>query len=66
LEIEYDHPLPIRRIFAIKEFLNSETLYSWRPEWKTEGMNLINKQELDARCEKYVSVAKSDKRRKTL
>lgn len=63
MEIEDTHPLSIRRIFAIKEFLGSEVLYSWRPEWKTSDMNLISKQELDARCEKYISVAKSGKRR---
>lgn len=63
LELEATHPLSVRRIFAIKEFLRSEVLYSWRPEWKTPGMETISKQELDARCERYVSVAKSEKRR---
>lgn len=66
LEIESTHPLSIRRIFAIKEFLNSETLYAWRPEWKTPDMKLITKQELDARCEKFISVTKSEKRREKL
>ena len=66
LELERTHPLPVRRIFAIKEFLGSEVLYSWRPEWKTPDMHLIGKQELDARCEKYISVAKSEKRRVAL
>ncbi len=64
LELEYTHPLSIRRIFAIKEFLGSELLYTWRPEWKTPGMRLIDKQELDARCEKYISVSKSEERRR--
>lgn len=63
LELESTHPLSVRRIFAIKEFLGSEVLYSWRPEWKTPDMRLIGKQELDSRCEKYISVAKSEKRR---
>jgi hypothetical protein len=62
LELESSHPTAIRRIFAEKEFMNSEVLYKWRPEWKTPDMKLINKQELDARCEKYISVIKSEKR----
>lgn len=66
LEMEQTHPLSIRRIFAIKEFLNSEVLYKWRPEWKTPDLHLAGKQELDARCERYISVAASGKRRRTL
>ena len=63
LELEASHPVSVRRIFAIREFQNSEVLYKWRPEWKKPGMELLNKQELDARCEKYVSVVKSGKER---
>lgn len=66
LELESTHPLSVRRIFAIKEFLGSEVLYSWRPEWKTPDIHLIKKQELDTRCEKYISVTKSEKRRGAL
>lgn len=62
LELNADHPIPVRRIFADKEFFNCEILYQWRPEWKTPGMNLISKQELDARCEKYLDVTKGSKR----
>lgn len=57
-EMLYDHPVTVRRIFADKEFFNSEVLYSWRPEWKKLGMTLLDKQELDARCEKYIAVMK--------
>lgn len=63
LEIDSSHPVPVRRLFAIKEFLRSKVLYEWRPEWKTSDMDLIDKQELDARCEKFISVTKSQKRR---
>ncbi len=62
LEMQADHPIPVRRIFASKEFFQSEVLYQWRPELKTPGMSLISKQELDARCEKYIGVLKSGKR----
>jgi Zn-dependent protease with chaperone function len=62
LEIDSSHPSSVRRIFAMKEFINSEILYKWRPDFKNPSMTLIGKQELDARCEKYVSVAKSGKR----
>jgi len=64
LELEDSHPSSVRRILAIKEFMSSEILYKWRPELKTAGMELIGKQELDARCEKYISITKSGKRRK--
>lgn len=62
LELGADHPVPVRRIFAQKEFLNSDVLYRWRPEWKETGMQTIDKQELDARCEKYIGVIKGEKR----
>lgn len=60
-ELLHDHPITVRRIFAEKEFLNSEILYTWRPEWKREGVHLIDKQELDSRCEKYIAVRKRGK-----
>lgn len=66
LELSMDHPLPVRRIFAIREFAGSRILYGWRPEWKTPDQALTDKQELDARCEKYVSVTDSRKRRAAL
>ena len=64
LELESTHPVPVRRIFAVREFINSEILYSWRPEWKTPDLQLIGKQELDARCERYIGVIKSKKAEK--
>jgi len=63
LELAGAHPIPVRRIFAAQSFLDSEVLYSWRPDWKEPGRTLISKQELDARCEKYIGVVKSGKRR---
>ncbi len=63
LELGYDHSVPIRRIFADKEFMNSEILYGWRPEWKKPGMQLIGKTELDERCAKYVSVKAGSERK---
>lgn len=64
LELDATHPLTIRRLYAGLEFQNSEILYRWRPEWKKAGMELINKQELDARCEKFVSVLKSEAKKR--
>ncbi len=63
LELEYDHPVPIRRLFALKEFANSEALLRWHPEMRTPDMQPLSKQELDARCEKYIGVIKSEKAR---
>jgi Zn-dependent protease with chaperone function len=62
IEFVTDHPVAVRRIFAQQEFVKSEVLYKWRPEWKTPGQTLYNKQELDARCEKYIAVVKNGKR----
>jgi len=63
MEIDSTHPVPVRRIFAAKEFMDSEVLYKWRPEWKQPDMNLISKQELDLRCNTIISVTKGKKKR---
>lgn len=57
-----DHPLTVRRILADKEFMNSQVFYDWHPELKKPDMRLYTKQELDARCDKIISVTKSEKR----
>jgi Zn-dependent protease with chaperone function len=62
LELGSTHPSSVRRIFAAKEFVNSEVYYKWHPEQKTPGQVLYSKQELDARCDKFVSVLKSEGR----
>jgi Zn-dependent protease with chaperone function len=62
LELDSTHPLPVRRIFAQKEFMNSEVFYKWRGDLKKPGMELIGKQELDMRCEKYISVIKNEEK----
>ena len=59
LELTRTHPLSIRRILANQEFINSEILYKWRPEWREPGMNLTDKKELDARTGKYISIIKN-------
>ncbi len=62
LELASTHPTSHRRALAALEFKNSELLYKWRPEWKNPDMDLLNKQELDMRCQKYVGVVKSEVR----
>lgn len=62
LELDSSHPVPVRRIFASKEFLQSQVLYTWRPEWKKPDMKLYSKKELDERCDKYISVLKGSKK----
>lgn len=61
LELNSTHPNTVRRLYANLEFLNSDILYKWRPEWRKPDMKLIDKQELDTRCEKYISVIRSEK-----
>jgi len=63
LELDYNHPASARRIMAVMEFMNSEVLYGWRPEKMKAGETLISKQELDMRCEKIISVTKSERRK---
>ena len=64
LELRYDHPVTVRRMLADLEFINSDVLYKWRPEWKKPDMLLLNKQETDLRCAKYVGVMKNEEKRK--
>jgi Zn-dependent protease with chaperone function len=56
------HPLGVRRILAAKEFIKSSVFYDWHPELKEPDMNLYTKEELDARCNRYVSVSKNEER----
>ncbi len=60
-ELLSTHPAGARRILAAQEFINSEVFFSWHPELKQPDMGLLSKQELDARCEQYISVMKSKK-----
>lgn len=57
------HPFAVRRMLAEKEFVNSQAYYDWHPEQKKPGMKLYTKEELDIRCDRYVSVLKNEKRR---
>lgn len=56
------HPAGVRRILAAKEFANSQVFYDWHPELKAPDMHLYPKEELDARCARYISVAKNEGR----
>ncbi len=56
------HPHSVRRIMAAREFMNSQVYYDWHREQKRPDMRLYSKQELDARCDRIVSVTKSEKR----
>ncbi len=55
-ELQYSHPLSIKRIFAEMEFAESETLYKWRPDLKTPGCIMRTKEEVDRRCKRYIDV----------
>ena len=56
------HPAGVRRILAAKEFINSQVFYDWHPELKAPDMHLYPKEELDARCARYISVTKNEGR----
>lgn len=55
-EILNDHPSPVRRIFATKEFEKCEVYYRWRPELLKPGCVPIGKAEIDERCKKLVNI----------
>jgi Zn-dependent protease with chaperone function len=61
----FSHPVSVRRIMASREFAKSEVFYKWHPELKKPNMNLYTKLELDMNCDKFISVLKSEKRRKS-
>ena len=58
----HNHPLPVRRILALKEFQKSEVFYGWNPELKKPGEKLYTKTELDNRCSRFINVINSEKR----
>jgi len=55
-ELTASHPLSIKRIFAELEFAECETLYKWRPDFKTPGCTMRSKEDVDRRCKKYIDV----------
>lgn len=57
-----NHPVAVRRILAEREFFDSEVYYSWHPEQKEPGKRYYSKEELDARCDKFVSTLKKGER----
>lgn len=62
-ELMDTHPSGVRRIIAAQEFLRSDVLLSWRPEWREPGMKTLTKDALDARCKDVVGVVNNKKRK---
>ncbi|HWP98795.1 MAG TPA: M48 family metallopeptidase [Syntrophomonadaceae bacterium] len=56
-ELNADHPLTPKRVLAAKLFSECETLYSWRPDWKSSDMDLVSKAETDKKCESFIAVS---------
>ncbi len=56
------HPIGVRRMLAVKEFFNSEVYYDWHPEQRETGKKYYSKEELDARCDKFLSTLKKGDR----
>ncbi len=57
-----NHPMTTRRMLAEKEFFKSGVYYDWHPEQKKPGERYYSKEELDARCDKYISVMRKGER----
>ena len=64
IELFYDHPLSIKRIFAEMEFAQCDIFYRWRPDLKQAGAISRSKEIVDERCKKYIDVVhkKGDKK----
>lgn len=50
IQVDADATDDERRILAAVEFLNCDLLYNWRSELSSEGLNVINGQLCDVRC----------------
>ncbi len=55
-ELLNSHPLVVKRVIAVKDFSECETLYNWRPDLKTPEQTLYSKNEIDEKCKKYIDV----------
>ena len=55
-ELLNSHPLAVKRVIAVKDFSECETLYKWRPDLKTPEQTLRTKNEIDEKCKKYIDV----------
>jgi len=57
LEVSYSHPLTQKRILAAKLFQECSLFYAWRPELLRSDLQLFDKDDIDKRCESFISVA---------
>jgi len=62
LETFNTHPVTHKRVLAGRLFSKCETLYKWRPEWKTPGMEVKSKAEIDRQCREFISVFRNAKK----
>ncbi len=62
LEIFNSHPVTHKRLLAAKLFSHCETLYGWRPEWKTPELALSPKTLTDTKCREFISVFRNAKK----
>ena len=60
MELNYTHPLTIKRILADLEFAECETLYSWRPDLKKPGQLMRTQEQTDERCKKFIDVTSKE------
>ena len=62
LEYEADHPVTHKRVLASRLFAQCETLYKWRPEWKTPDMVVTPKALVDKKCREFISIFRNSKK----
>lgn len=61
-ELMMDHPISVRRMIAAREFVKSDAFYKWCPDKYKSGERVYTKEELDLKCNNYVSIFENKKR----
>jgi Zn-dependent protease with chaperone function len=62
LEVFNTHPVTHKRLLASKLFSRCDTLYKWRPEWKTPDITAQPKTLVDKKCREFISVFRNAKK----
>jgi len=57
LELDYDHPVNVRRMLAMEEFAKCRVYYDWRADLKKPDTSLCSREECDERCKKIISLS---------
>jgi Zn-dependent protease with chaperone function len=62
LEVFSTHPVTHKRLLAMRLFSQCDTLYKWRPEWKSPDIAVQPKVLVDKKCREFISVFRNAKK----